>query len=102
MTVEINELGLRCGLAPSRMPQGAASVAALVDALPRTGEPALIDREGTLSYADLAARIEAAAARLMGHGVRAGSVIAGCGSNCSALAVVFFAVQRLGGVWVGI
>lgn len=47
MAVEINELGLRCGLAPRPMPQGAASIAALVDALPRTGEPALIDREGS-------------------------------------------------------
>lgn len=45
MAVEINELGLRCGLAPRPMPQGTASIAALVDALPRTGEPALIDRD---------------------------------------------------------
>lgn len=102
MTVEINELGLRCGLAPSRMPQGAASIAALVDALPSTEEPGLIDRDGTLTYADLSARIGAAVARLASHGVRPGIVVAGCGVNCSALAIVFFAVQRLGGVWVGI
>jgi long-chain acyl-CoA synthetase len=102
MTVEINELGLRCGLAPSRMPQGAASIAALVDALPRTQQPALIDREGTLTYAELTARIGAAVARLASHGVGAGTVVAGCGVNSSTLAIVFFAVQRLGGVWVGI
>lgn len=102
MSVEINEFGLRCGLAPSRMPQGAASIAALVDALPRTAAPAVIDREGTLTYAELSARIGAAVARLAGHGVGAGSVVAGCSANCSALAIVFFAVQRLGAVWVGI
>ena len=102
MTVEINELGLRCGLAPSRMPQGAPSIAALVDALPLTGEPALIDREGTLTYADLSARIGAAVVRLASRGVRAGTVVAGCAVNCSTLAIVFFAVQRLGGVWVGV
>ncbi len=102
MTLEINELGLRCGLAPRPMPQGAKSIAALVDALPRTKEPALIDRDGTLTYAELSARIGAAVARLAGRGVGAGTVVAGCGVNSSALAIVFFAVQRLGGVWVGI
>jgi acyl-CoA synthetase (AMP-forming)/AMP-acid ligase II len=102
MTIEINELGLRCGLAPSPMPQGAASIAALVDALPRTAEPALIDRDGTLTYAELTARISAAIARLAGRGVGAGTVVAGSSVNSSALAIAFFAVQRLGGVWVGI
>ncbi len=94
--------GLRTDLSPSPMPQGAASIAALVDSLPPSDAPALIDRSGTLSYAQLAARIGAAAARLSAHGIRAGTVVAGCGINCSALAIAFFAVQRLGGVWVGI
>ncbi len=100
--VDVDASGLRRNLPRSPMPEGAASIAALVDSLPRSDAPALIDRSGTLSYAQLAARIGAAAARLSAHGIHAGSVVAGCGVNCSALAIAFFAVQRLGGLWVGI
>jgi len=102
VTVEINEFGLRRGAVPGRMPRGAASIAALVDALPRTREPAIIERDGTLTYAELAARIGAAVTRLAAKGVGAGTVVAGCSGNCSGLAIIFLAVQRLGGLWVGI
>jgi long-chain acyl-CoA synthetase len=100
--IDVDASGLRQGLPRSPMPQGAASIAALVDSLPRTDAPALIERTGVLSYAELAARISAATARLSAHGIRAGTIVAGCGINCSALAIAFFSVQRLGGVWVGI
>lgn len=98
----VDELGLRSGLAAKAMPRGAPSIATLVDTLPRTSELALIDHEGALTYTNLAARISAATARLAAHGVKAGTIVAGCHTNCSALAIVFFAVQRLGGIWVGI
>src|SRR6516165_8244090 len=103
MTVETDELGLRWGLRPSPMPYGHASVGALVDALPSSGDrPALIDRTGAVSYVELAVRVAAAAERMTSVGVRPGSVVAGSAPNRIDLVIAFLATQRIGAIWVGI
>lgn len=100
MTIGSN--GLRQGLAPRPIPTGPASLAAMIETLPANSTIALIDREGTLSYADLIAQVHAAAVGLSALGLRRGDMIAASSANVIELIVAFFAVQRLGAIWVGI
>ncbi|MEC9000368.1 MAG: AMP-binding protein [Actinomycetota bacterium] len=55
-----------------------------------------------LSYAELDARVDAAAGGLAAVGVGAGSVVACSLSNRPALVEAFLATQRLGALWLGV
>jgi Acyl-CoA synthetases (AMP-forming)/AMP-acid ligases II len=98
-----------CGLIPSSMPllpnpHGPRDVAGVLDAaLAKTPDaPALIDRFGQLSYADLDAAANALAAAFVERGIGEGERIAGCATNHNELVIAFLASQRIGAVWVGI
>jgi acyl-CoA synthetase (AMP-forming)/AMP-acid ligase II len=61
-----------------------------------------MDRNATLTYSQL---VEVTGATLLSFrslGIRPGTIVAACGPNLNELTVAFLAVQRLGGVWVGI
>ena len=94
--------GLRQGLRPRPIPIGPASIAALVEGLPSCDDPALIDRDGTLSYRDVIELTNAAASGLHSVGVVPGRVVAVAAPNLNDLIITFLAVQRLGAIWVGI
>ncbi len=98
------ELGLAPPAARVPMPSGPQDVASAIDrALDETpGHPALVGRHARLTYAELEAAINAGAAFLTRLGVRQGDRVAATAANHTDLAVAFFAVQRLGAIWVGI
>lgn len=98
----IGSNGLRHGLRPRAIPIGPASIAALVESLPSRNDPALIARDGTLSYRDVIEQTNAAAAGLYSVGVGPGSVVAVAAPNLNDLIIAFLAVQCLGAIWVGI
>ncbi|SEP09327.1 class I adenylate-forming enzyme family protein [Trujillonella endophytica] len=64
--------------------------------------PALVARGGTLSYADLDRRADAAAGALHALGVRPGDRVAACLPNDLDVVVAFHGSQRIGAVWAGI
>ncbi len=72
------------------------SVAATPDA------EALVSRYARYSYRDLDAAINAGAAALAALGVEPGDRIAASAGNHVDIVIAFFAVQRLGAIWVGI
>jgi long-chain acyl-CoA synthetase len=57
--------------------------------------PALIERAGVWSYADLNASIVASRNWLVEHGVRPGDRVMIVGDNCRVLVALFFAIVRL-------
>ncbi len=61
---------------------------------------AVVDAEGSLSYADLAARVEALAARLQARGIGPGQRVALRCRRRSAYLVGLLAVARLGATWL--
>src|SRR5437764_9267330 len=63
---------------------------------------ALIARSGRLSYAELDAAADRAAAALSGLGVRAGDRVAACLPNDLDIVVAFHGAMRIGAVWVGL
>ncbi len=63
---------------------------------------ALATDDDSLTYADLAARVDATAAHLHGLGVAAGERVAYLGPNSIDTFVCFFATARLGGVFVSL
>ena len=63
---------------------------------------ALIGRYGRYSFRDLDAAIDAAAAALTALGVASGDRVAASAANHPELVIAFFAVQRLGAIWVGV
>jgi fatty-acyl-CoA synthase len=63
---------------------------------------ALATDDESLTYADLASRVEATAAHLRGLGVAAGERVAYLGPNSIDTFVCFFATARLGGVFVSL
>jgi fatty-acyl-CoA synthase len=63
---------------------------------------ALASDDGSLTYADLAARVEATAAHLRELGVATGERVAYLGPNSIDTFVCFFATARLGGVFVSL
>ena len=63
---------------------------------------ALATDDESLTYADLAARVEATAAHLRELGVAAGERVAYLGPNSIDTFVCFFATARLGGVFVSL
>jgi len=62
--------------------------------------PLLLDARGALSYADFAARVDAAARALRAQGVAAGDRVAAMATNSAAYVVLLFALARLGAVAV--
>jgi acyl-CoA synthetase (AMP-forming)/AMP-acid ligase II len=102
MTIDVDDLGLRRGLAPRPIPVGPPSIAALVEQFPDSDAPAVIDRAGALSYRGLKARIRAAVRRLQDLGVGPGDVVAASGVNRAELVILFLATQRLGAIWTGL
>jgi long-chain acyl-CoA synthetase len=63
---------------------------------------AVVGRYARLSYAELDAAIDAGAAALVDLGVGAGDRVAACAANHPDIVIAFFAVQRLGAIWVGV
>ena len=63
---------------------------------------ALIGRYGRYSFRELDAAIDAAAAALAALGVASGDRVAASAANHPELVIAFFAVQRLGAIWVGV
>ena len=102
MNGTVGSNGLRQGLRPRPIPIGPASIAALVEILPSRDDPALIDREATLTYREVIELTNATAAGLHSVGVVPGSVVAVAAPNLNDLIIAFLAVQRLGAIWVGI
>lgn len=93
--------GLRQGMAAAPIPVGARTIPALLAGL--AGEaPLLVDREGTLSRAEVRAQAEAGAAALQAAGIRRGDRVAAAAGTGNALILAFLAVQRIGAVWVGL
>lgn len=102
MAGTIGSNGLRQGLRPRPIPIGPASIAALVDGLRSRDDPALIARDGTLSFREVIEQTNAVASGLHSLGVVQGSVVAVAAPNLNDLIIAFLAVQRLGAIWVGI
>ena len=63
---------------------------------------ALVGPGGSLSYAELDAAADAAAAALAGLGVRPGDRVAACLPNDVDIVVAFHGAMRAGAVWVGV
>jgi amino acid adenylation domain-containing protein len=66
----------------------------------RGGEPALIDGESTLGYAELNTRINRLARRLIAHGVGPDSLVAVAMPKSSELIVAIMAVLKAGGAYL--
>ncbi len=96
------------GLAPpeqrpeiSGRPQSVAEV--LDPVLARDpGRSALVGRHGRLSFRELDAAANRAAAALAGLGVAPGDRVAACLPNDVGIVVAFLAAMRLGALWVGV
>ena len=63
---------------------------------------AVVARSGTLTYRQLDAHADAAAAALWARGVRPGDRVAACLPNDLDVVTAFHGAQRIGAVWVGI
>ena len=68
----------------------------------RPAAAAVIARSGTLSYAQLDAAADAAAAALWALGVRPGHRVAACLPNDLQIVTAFHGAQRIGAIWAGI
>ncbi|HET6963322.1 MAG TPA: AMP-binding protein [Acidimicrobiales bacterium] len=66
------------------------------------GAPALVTRSGVLSYAELDAEADRAAAAFHALGIRPGDRIGVSLPNDAAIVIAFHGAMRLGAVWVGI
>ncbi len=83
---------------------GPATIAHVLDAplAARPESPAVTARSGTLTYRQLDAHADAAAAALWARGVRPGDRVAACLPNDLDVVTAFHGTQRIGAVWVGI
>ena len=81
-----------------------ASIADVLDGVlvEEPTRPALIARHGQLTYAELDAEANAAAAALMSLGVQPGTRVAASLPNDVDAVVAFHGAMRLGAIWVGI
>ena len=81
-----------------------SSIARVLDAAlaARPDATALVGPSGSLTYRELDAAADGAAAALWQHGVRPGDRVAGCLPNDLDIVVAFHGVQRIGGIWLGI
>ncbi len=101
--------GLVVRMTPAPLPEGPATVAEALVAGVRDhpDREALVPADATegrrtLTYAELDARVDAAAGGLAALGVGPGSVVACSLPNRPALVEAFLATQRLGAVWLGV
>ena len=62
---------------------------------------ALVGRYRRYSYRELDRAIDAGAAALTALGIGPGDRVAACAGSHAEIVVAFFAVQRLGAIWVG-
>jgi len=105
---EVGADGLVVRTAPSPHPEGPATTAeALVAGVRDHPDREALVWTGTkgtneLTYAELDARVDAAAGGLAALGVGPGSVVACSLPNCPALVEAFLATQRLGALWLGV
>jgi acyl-CoA synthetase (AMP-forming)/AMP-acid ligase II len=86
------------------VPARSATIAHVLDAplAARPDEPAVVARSGSLTYRQLHAEADAAAAALWARGVRPGDRVAACLPNDLDVVTAFHGTQRIGAVWVGI
>ncbi len=68
----------------------------------RPDAPAVVARSGSLSYRQLDAQADAAAAALWSRGVRPGDRVAACLPNDLDIVTAFHGTQRIGAVWIGV
>ena len=89
---------------PADLPEGPFTTAeALVDGVRHHPDrPALVHGTASLTYAELDARVAAAAGGLASLGFGPGDVVACSLPNRVALVEAFLATQRLGAVWLGV
>ena len=89
---------------PAALPEGPSTTAEALAAGVRDhpGHPALGHRDIWLTYAELDARVDAAAGGLTASGLGPGDVVACSLPNRIALVEAFLATQRLGAVWLGV
>jgi len=106
---EVGDDGLVVRANPSSYPEGPATVAdALVAGVrDHPDREALVQSHPSeggrmLTYAELDARVDAAAGGLASLGVGPGSVVACSLPNRPALVEAFLATQRLGALWMGV
>lgn len=101
--VQTDEFGLLRTKAGRPIPVGAPTVAQGLDrALAERPEAeALVGRFVRLSFAELEDEINAAAAFIASYGIAKGDRVAASTANHTDIVVAFFAVQRLGAIWVG-
>jgi acyl-CoA synthetase (AMP-forming)/AMP-acid ligase II len=81
-----------------------ATIAHVLDAAlaDRPDASAVVARSGTLTYRQLDAQADAAAAALWARGVRPGDRVAACLPNDLDVVTAFHGTQRIGAIWVGI
>jgi acyl-CoA synthetase (AMP-forming)/AMP-acid ligase II len=98
------EHGLVRWSAKADIPGIAPTVSAALDHALATvpNKIALIDRWGRISYRDLDARVNAAAALFLSLGIQTGDRVAATAANSIDLVSAFLAAQRIGAIWVGI
>ena len=91
---------------PARLdpPAGPPNVASLLDRAVAScpNDEALVDATRRMSFAELAAAVDAAASMFDAAGIRPGDRIAASLGNEAGIVIGFFAAMRLGAVWVGI
>ncbi len=92
------------GVAPRRIPDVPATVAALVDHAADTygDAPALADRRRRLSFIELREAVDRAADVLAATGVRPLDRVAMSLPNTTDAVIGFLATMRLGAIWVGV
>ncbi|MDD9944180.1 MAG: AMP-binding protein [Myxococcales bacterium] len=92
------------GRTPSIPGPGPQTVADVLELVLRADpdRPALVGRSGRLSYGELDAVVNATAGALVDLGVQPFERVAACLPNDLDVIVTMLAVQRLGGIWVGI
>ena len=88
----------------SSIPGGWRDVATSLDRslAEKPGAEALVGRFSRYTYRELDAAIDAGAAALRALGVGPGDRVAASAANHPDIVIAFFAVQRLGAVWVGV
>ncbi|MBW8814212.1 MAG: acyl--CoA ligase [Caulobacterales bacterium] len=86
------------------IPGGWRDVATCLDrsVAERPDAEAIVGRFSRYAYAELDAAIDAGAAALAALGIGPGDRVAACAGNHPDIVIAFFAVQRLGAIWVGI
>jgi acyl-CoA synthetase (AMP-forming)/AMP-acid ligase II len=95
--------GLSIALDAAPIPDGPQTLQQLVRQRAHLGPvEAFVAPDGRLAYGDIEAAVARAAGALVGLGVRPGDRVAASMPNSVSIIVAFLAVQRIGGIWVGL